>query len=250
LKPNIILLVIDSLRVDFCGTNAVETPNIDSLIQNGVFFDHSIASSDYTMSCIQSIFTGRFPIGCGKTKEEYHKLLSPDNNFLSLMKVEGYNLYATIGKLLHTLGIGEYFDDKDMIYEEFQNIHNGLGKKIVQKLKDIKSKEPWFYYIHLLDLHRPCEVPSNLKHLKHIERYEYNLTTIDYWLGKFLQKINLNNTLVILTADHGDYLSERTEDGVIERGLKYETKSTIKKFIPSNLKPMVHNKKLSLFRKN
>lgn len=249
MQPNIVFLVIDSLRVDLCGTKIVHSPNIDHMINNGVFFDNTIASSDYTMPCIQSIFTGRFPIGCGKTKEEYHKLLSPDNNYLSLLKEEGYTLYATIGKLLHTLGLGEYFENEDMVFAESQNLHNGLGEIIVQKLQQISKHEPWFYYIHLLDLHRPCTVPSNLKHLKHSDRYEYNLRTIDKWIGKFLEKINPNKTLVILTADHGDYLSERTEDGATDGRLKKEAKSTIKKFIPSNLRPIIHNKKQNLFRK-
>lgn len=249
MKPNIFFLIIDSLRVDFCGTKTISSPNIDSLINNGVFLDHAIASSDYTMPCIQSIFTGHFPVGCGKTKEEYHKLLSPDNNYLSLLKEEGYNLHATIGNLLHTLGLGEFFDNKELVFDESQNLHNGLGEIIVKKLKEMTTQEPWFYYTHLLDLHRPCKVPSNLKHLKHSARYEYNLITIDKWIGKFLEFVDLQKTIIILTADHGDYLSERIEDGATDGSLKQNTKSTIKKLIPSNLRPIIHNKKQNLFRK-
>ena len=248
LKPNIIFLVIDSFRADLCGTKVVSSPQIDSLIEQGIFLDHTITSSDYTIPCIQSIFTGQFPIGCGKTKEEYHKLLSHQNNYLSLLKEEGYSLFATIGKLLYSLGLGEHFDNKDMVFEESQNLHNGLGDKIIEKLEEITTKEPWFYYIHLLDLHRPCEVPSSLKHLKHSERYAYNIETIDKWIGTFLQKIDLEKTLVIITADHGDYVSEETEDG-ISGGLKQVTKSAIKKLIPSSLKPLIHEKKQNLLRK-
>jgi len=249
MKPNIVFIVIDSFRIDFCGTNLVNTPNIDYLIKNGIFFDHAITSSDYTMSSIQSIFTGRYPFGCGKTKEEYSKLLSKENNFLSIFKNEGYTLFATIGKLLHTLGIGEYFDNNDIVFDESKNIHNGLGEIITNQLTKLASKKPWFYYIHFLDLHRPCTVPSDQKHLKHIERYAFNLSTIDTWIGKFLKLVDTSNTLFVITADHGDYVSEQTDDGVIDSGMKHEAKTTLKKIIPENLKPMVHNKKLSLFRK-
>ena len=30
---------------------------------------------------------------------------------------------------------------------------------------------------------------------------------IDYWLGKFLEKIDLKSTLVVITSDHGEYVS-------------------------------------------
>jgi len=37
-------------------------------------------------------------------------------------------------------------------------------------------------------------------------KFERSISVIDYWLGKFLEKIDLESTLVIITADHGDYI--------------------------------------------
>ncbi len=232
-----------------CGKKDLSTPNINSLIRDGMFFDHTIASSDYTIPCIQSIFTGQFPVGCGKTKEEYRKLLAKDSNYLSLLKENGYSLYATMGNLLYTLGLGEYFDNDDMVFEDTQNLHNGLGERILKKIDDIATKEPWFYYIHLLELHRPCDVPPTHKHLKHIDRYKYNLSVIDSWIGKLIKKIDLEKTLLVLTADHGDYVSETTSDGVEEKSLKTMTKSTIKKLVPAELRPSLHEKKQNILRR-
>ena len=37
------------------------------------------------------------------------------------------------------------------------------------------------------------------------------ISAIDSWLGKFLEKINLENTLVIISSDHADYLLHKTD---------------------------------------
>ena len=44
-KPNIVLIVIDSLRFDKCHGNEKSsfTPNIDMLIKNGTYFQETIS---------------------------------------------------------------------------------------------------------------------------------------------------------------------------------------------------------------
>ena len=32
------------------------------------------------------------------------------------------------------------------------------------------------------------------------------VSAIDFWIGKFLKTIDLTNTLVVITADHGEYI--------------------------------------------
>ena len=68
-KPNIFFLTIDSLRSDKCyGKNKSSiTPNIDKLINNGVYFTQAISSSDQTGTSLASIFTSMFPINTGLT---------------------------------------------------------------------------------------------------------------------------------------------------------------------------------------
>ena len=38
------------------------------------------------------------------------------------------------------------------------------------------------------------------------------LSYIDSWLGKFLEKIDLEETIFVLSSDHGDYISVLDED--------------------------------------
>ena len=32
------------------------------------------------------------------------------------------------------------------------------------------------------------------------------VSAIDYWIGEIIKNVDLENTLVVLTADHGDYI--------------------------------------------
>ena len=76
LKPNIFFILADSMRGDRCfGKNKTSnTPNIDSLISKGVYFEQTISSSDYTITGYGSIFTGLFPINAGISGMNYHKI--------------------------------------------------------------------------------------------------------------------------------------------------------------------------------
>lgn len=246
MKPNILFFLIDSLRSDrFHGDlKNSNTPNMDKLLKNGNFFSQAISCSDYTGPSIQAIFTGKFPFGCGLTKEHYYKVFSTASNFLSLLKDNGYYTNAVLEEALCRQGIEKPFDD----YFEFKssvNIHNGLEKIILNNVPS-DTRKPWFYYLHFMDLHKPCIVPKEHSHLKESQRYEYNLSIIDKCIGKILDKVDISNTLVILTADHGDYVSP-IDDG-LKPSNKFEkiVKSTIKSIIPKSLKSRVHEKKQTM----
>jgi len=63
LKPNILFFLIDGLREDKCHGNKKTsvTPHINSLIQNGVYFNQTIYSAPITPPALSSLFTGLYP---------------------------------------------------------------------------------------------------------------------------------------------------------------------------------------------
>ena len=70
LKPNILFITIDSLRADRCygKIKTSKTPNIDKLIENGIYFSQAFSTADQTGTSISSLFTGAFPIQSGTTQ--------------------------------------------------------------------------------------------------------------------------------------------------------------------------------------
>ena len=74
MKPNILFIVIDSLRADYCNgeKKTSRTPNIDFLIKNGVYFKQAISSIDGTFGSLGCIFTAKYPFKNNITWSKNH----------------------------------------------------------------------------------------------------------------------------------------------------------------------------------
>ncbi|TKJ41612.1 hypothetical protein CEE37_03335 [candidate division LCP-89 bacterium B3_LCP] len=68
-KPNVILIMVDTLRRDRVGcygdSNTVSTPNIDALASDGVIYDQHYAQATHTKPSTASLLTSRYPTGHG-----------------------------------------------------------------------------------------------------------------------------------------------------------------------------------------
>ena len=141
MKPNILFIVIDSLRADwiFGKGKKQNTPNIDSIIKKGAYFSNTITTSQYTAQVMQTIFTAKFPI-VETTEKKINQEITP----LSLLKKFGYNTIATIQKDIFIHGFNQKFDDKDLFDSE-ENLYNGLQERILKKLHSLNN-----YYLLLV----------------------------------------------------------------------------------------------------
>lgn len=210
MKPNILFLVVDSLRSDRCYETQTKSiiPTINSLIKKGAYFSQAVSSVAATSPSIGSIFTGLIPFKIGMGGEGYEKLNPDVPTYVDHLKNNGYTTYATTSEVNSFLGLTDDFDLKidQNLHNNYFSLFDGLGSKISKKLES-SLKEPWFFYIHINDLHQPILVPEKFKDKKFgITNYEKMLSAIDFWIGKFLKQISLEKTLVVLTADHGDYV--------------------------------------------
>jgi len=233
MKPNILFILVDSMRADKCFQNQnASTINIDKLIKNGIYFKNAFSSSDYTITGYGSIFTGIYPINAGVEGMSYHKIFSIVPNFINYLHENNYHTYAIIESALIELGFGAYFENNDKGYDRTKtNLFQGLGQKILKKIESDNLKEPWFYLIHLDDLHIPIKVPEKFADRTYSQRYDIVVSEIDAWLGKILEKIDLEKTLIIITADHGDYLLsiDDTQKNTLNQKLKSKLRGKIPK---------------------
>jgi arylsulfatase A-like enzyme len=257
MQPNVLFFVIDSLRGDrlFGKNKNAKTPNIDFLMKQGAYFNNSVTTSDFTKPIVQSIFTAKNPVGCGDLSAGYYSKIIPEKlNLLNVLKDNNYQIYGLMEDALCLAGLNNGMENqKDAGYDSSLTLHNGLEKKIFQILDKIQAQQrPWFYYVHVEDLHRPCIVPEDFVNLTLSERYNFNLETVDSCIGKILEKIDLKNTLIIITGDHGEYLNpfdnyagNQDNSSSIEKIVK----SIIKLFIPNSYRTSVHVRKKNIVRK-
>ena len=213
MKPNVLFITIDSLRYDkiFDSKKSSLIPNINKLMKNGISFTQTISSADVTGTSLGSLFTSSFPFRSGIT------LFTPDsetNTFFKILNDNGYNVYALFPDSAFFLTITKNLKENDpYAYNKRENwiqLFGGLGNRIIDKL-DNKLSEPWVYYMHLMDLHVPFTIPAEFDLEKFGKtNHDRMISAIDFWIGKFLEKINLNNTLIVISSDHGDYDLHRT----------------------------------------
>lgn len=210
MKPNILFLTIDSLRADkFYGpTKTSKTPNIDSLIQNGAYFEQAVSSVDATDPSFGCILTGQYPF---QTGIDFYKNHAKATLLFSILKRYGYNLYGMIPKKSFFETITKDFDSIDTYsIDPYTLLYEGTGDRIIEKLASKTFNSPWIYFSHIMDLHPTAGkfiYPEQFSDEKYGQsKYEKAVSAIDVWIGKILKNINLNETLVIVTSDHGDYI--------------------------------------------
>ncbi|MHA7733151.1 sulfatase family protein [Nitrosopumilus sp. S6] len=251
MKPNIIFLVIDSLRSDkFYGAKKTsKTPNIDKLIQNGVFFPKTVSGIPSTKRATASMLTSLYPFKTSSTDDNFFKLDSKLTTHLHSMKKNGFHIYATIPEIFSTTNIFSDVENNDMYYNTFTGrLQNSLGDEIISFLESKKFEEPWIYYVHLLDLIRPVISNGKFDSQEYgVDQYERIISCIDEWIGKILQKIDLEKTIIVITADHANYLPHLEIDGKtfsFEPSNTYRTIWKLGLITPKSLQPLwlkLHN---------
>ena len=228
MRPNIIFFLIDGLRADQCfGKDKTSfTPNIDSLRKKGMYFTNAFTSADGTLLSLISIFHSIYPIKTPEVRSEY---ALQKNNLLAILAENGYEINGLVSDLQSFTDYTNYFENNVKTFDYFKyvnkmdqfllNTSSGVTDKIIDFLKSRTSKKPWFYYIHAMTLHPLKEYYASYdserellnQGIKDFDNekfgaglYERTVSFIDHELGKILEHIDLDNTILILTSDHGE----------------------------------------------
>ena len=257
MRPNILFFLIDGLRADQCfGKDKTSyTPNIDSLIQKGTYFSNAFASVDGTIVSLNTIFSSNFQVGNAARSQ---KVTLIENNLIDTLKNNGYHIYGTLPNQDFYNSLLEHFENENKLdhiencdlngeysidpvaarflgkkikashseYEKHQaTLPTGLAKRIIQFLESEEKQEPYFCYFHIFDIHplREGKKPIGIEDFDNEKNgssiYARTVSSIDFQLGKILELVDLENTILILTADHGERIPY---DGI--RGVDFQPK--------------------------
>jgi len=223
---NVLLVTIDTLRYDrigFYSQKYLKTPNIDKVASKSSVFVNAFAHNPLTLPSHVNILTGTTPLYHGIGDNSGFKL---EDRFLTIsefLKKQGYKTGAFIGAfpLDSRFGLIQGFD----IYEDNYGTHNSLDLFFVERRAEkvispaiewiSKIQRKWFSWIHLFDPHQPYFPPPPFdKNFAH-DLYSGEVAYVDMQLGilfDFMEKKNLfQNTIVIITSDHGEALGEKGE---------------------------------------
>ena len=212
MRPNILFILVDGLRADQCfGVDKTShTPFLDSLISSGVYFKNTFATADGTMISLNCILNSKSQFQTGIRAQ---KIILLEDNHLQKLKNSGYYIAGLIPKLTSLKPITDYFQNENHTYDPGpppETLTTGMTEKILLLLNSLKNTSPWFCYLHLFDLHpvRQGQKPLKIGEFQFEKSgdtlYERTVSLVDYSLKKISVQINFDNTLLIVTSDHGE----------------------------------------------
>ena len=235
-KPNILLITIDTLRWDRLGCYGYPldtTPFIDQLAKEGVVFKHAATPLPLTDPSHASILTSLHPL-THQVMKNSTKLNTRVETIAEVLKENGYYTIGAVavrhlsGQYNFSQGFDSFSDQwepnfrdwkgEPYIKGEFQrvakSVNNSLKEQIETYLEKYKHK-PLFIWAHYYDPHYPYidreDIVLNVKRKQWIQ-YDKEVRYTDNHVGalyRFLEEKGLTEKLVTcITADHGEQLGE------------------------------------------
>jgi arylsulfatase A-like enzyme len=164
-RPNVVMLVVDTLRQDHLGCYGYfreTSPHMDALAGEGVRFAQAITVMPHTLPTHISLFTSRYPSehGVMMNGEVY------DGRFKTLAEVlaaVGYETAAFVaGHPVHSkFGVGKGFQS----YQDspkWKSPADSVGTPAIEWLRS-RTDTPFFLWVHLYDPHVPYAPPERLR---------------------------------------------------------------------------------------
>jgi arylsulfatase A-like enzyme/Flp pilus assembly protein TadD len=223
---NVLLVTIDTIRPDRLScysTEYLKTPHIDSLAAKGVIFDRAFAHNPTTLPSHTNILLGTTPLYHGVQDNSKFRVSEDHLTLAEYLKSKGYSTAAFIGAfpLDSRFGLSQGFDVYDDSYPSKSNMAFAASERkaeqVIQSALDWLEKQDskWFAWVHLWDPHTLYLPPEPFKSQFEDDPYSGEVAYVDFELGKMFDYLDNNdlmeNTLIILTGDHGESLGEHGE---------------------------------------
>jgi len=225
------------------AAGAPPTPNVDALARTGTVFERAAAPMGMTRPSHYSIFTSRYPREHGVLNNQ-GTLPESELTLAEVLRLRGYRTAGFAGVALFGADSGaqQGFERVDLPRDTRQRRAHEVVPKALRWLEELGPDERFFLWVHLFDPHQPYDPPAGfrqgldaelqarfprirwreleaiargnggnvpaaiLEHALGLYRGEVSFT--DHWVGVLLQGLHesrdLDETLVVLTADHGE----------------------------------------------
>ncbi len=230
-QANVLLVTIDTLRADRLGVyghEGAETPRLDAFAASGVRFDQAISPMPMTLPSHTSLMTALDPYQHGVRDNADFEIDEDIVLLAEAFDAAGYDTGAFIAAyVLHSRwGLAPGFDHYDD--EGINRIDDLAGESRAERRGDevLEVALPWllqtrtapfFGWVHLYDPHAPYEAPEPWGTRFADEPYDGEVAFVDSLIGELIDELTaagmMGNTIVMVTADHGEDLEDHGEPG-------------------------------------
>ncbi len=244
-EPDILLISVDTLRRDHLSVYGYErdtTPRLRELADAGATFELAYAPTASTAPSHATLFTGLYPVAHGVVKngiplaEEFETLAESlaERGYQTGGIVSSFVLKARFGfERGFTSYQDEFEPDTTSIFREswgefevggaFDRRAEYTTDLAIRWLREQREPErPFFLFVHYMDPHSPYLAPGEHA-LHYVEAeadldpqeqqrrlYDAEIAYTDAEIGRLLDALEetglAGNTLVVVTADHGEGL--------------------------------------------
>ncbi|MFT7463820.1 MAG: arylsulfatase A-like enzyme [Pseudohongiellaceae bacterium] len=229
-KPtNVLLVTFDTTRADRLGCYGhagASTPVVDALAAGGVLAERCQTTATVTLPAHGSLLTGLYPFRHGARNNGTHRVLDDVDTLAELLAPEGFRTGAVVSALVldERFGLGQGFDvyDDDLsggesrTFEYQQTTADNTVDRALAFLQQ-QGADPFFLWVHFYDPHRPFTPPEPFASRFRGAPHDGELAFTDYELGRLLDGMDgrgqRDDTLVVLSADHGESFGEHGEKG-------------------------------------
>lgn len=247
---NVLIISFDALRQDYVGAYGRETgmtPHMDAFAAEGLVFENAYTAGQATPSSFAAAFTGRYPL---KTLRKW--ALIDTDTIADVFRSAGYRTGGVFNNV-HLIPERNYHQGYDN-YSVSGNQHDNEPLQAIKDFLSEPSDQPFFGWVHFINPHspylrrdmasqfysddyegdfaessggriqgyKPDEMSeADIKRLNELYRGEVYFA--DHRFGQVIRHLEsldlLDNTLVVVTADHGE---AELEHGLFGHTLLYE----------------------------
>jgi arylsulfatase A-like enzyme/Tfp pilus assembly protein PilF len=224
---NVVLISIDTCRADrlSCyGYKRRTTPHIDAVAKDGVLFQQALSPVPFTRPAHSTMLTGTYPPTHGVRLNNTEILPSDNVTLAEILREAGYQTAAFVSgfPLDAKFGVNQGFDTYD---DNFTRKMAGSAEPAERTAEDVSrpalawleqhAGTPFFLFLHYYDAHLPYEAPPPYASEYADDPYAGEIAYVDTWIGQVVDRLRAlhayDDTLLIITADHGESLGEHHE---------------------------------------
>jgi len=226
----VLLVSVDTLRADRLGAygyREAETPRLDRLAREGIRFEQVVSPLPLTLPAHTSLMTAMSTSIHGVRDNAPFQIPEGATTLAEQLQAAGYDNGAFVGSfVLHSRwGLNRGFDHYDDAFPYGQpGSIPGQVERRAEAVVDAAlgwlqqpRDAPFFAWVHLYDPHSPYSAPEPYASRAGDRLYDGEVAYTDAQIGRLLDELEaaglLENTIVVVTADHGEGLGDHGEPG-------------------------------------
>ncbi|MCP9200874.1 sulfatase-like hydrolase/transferase [Gramella sp. GC03-9] len=231
-KKNIVIIVIDALRSDHLGLYGYEretTPFLDSVYTAGDLrkIDLSFSVAAESFAGINSILRSRIWAHLGYDNFSLQQLLKDQGYDLNFIVSGDHSNFSGLKSFYGNNSELDYYLDGSMTKKHSDPNDDRILFEGLENIPDYQDT-PAYFHFHMMSVHNLGVRLNQFKRYRpasktifetgdYVNRYDNGILQADSYIKEIFESLAdkgyLQNSIVVITGDHGEYLGENGEFG-------------------------------------